>query len=298
MALLDASYCSEMTNSSPEIGSSVVVDGLKVNYLEDGVGQPVLLIHGSGPGVTAYANWRGTIPALSKDFRVLAPDMVGFGYTERPSDVSNLDSWVDNLVGFMRVLDLGPTHIVGNSFGGALALAMAVRHPDMVDRLVLMGSVGLEFELTAGLDAVWGYVPSVEEMDRMLRLFVYDESIITPELARTRYEASVRPGFQEAYSALFPAPRQSHVDALATDETLIAALNNEVLIVHGREDKVIPAESSIRLHQLISRSQLHIFGRCGHWTQIEQQSRFVSLVRSFLMEASGGQSEAEQGAGD
>ena len=272
-------------DSSPEIGARVVVEGLGVNYLEEGEGPPVVLVHGSGPGVTAYANWRTTIPGLATDFRLLAPDITGFGYTDhRPDGDYTLQTWVDHLVGFVDALDLESVHVVGNSFGGSLALALAVRVPERVRRLVLMGSLGLDFELTAGLDKVWGYEPSEESMRSLLRLFVHDGSIITEDLVRSRFEGSIRPGFQDVYASLFPAPRQRHIEALATPEASIAALDHETLIIHGRDDGVIPVASSIRLHELIRRSQLHVFGQCGHWTQIEQEKRFVTLVRQFLIE--------------
>lgn len=269
-----------------EIGSRVDVAGLGANYLEAGSGTPVVLIHGSGPGVTAWANWRGAIPVLAEHFRVLAPDITGFGYTDhRPDGVYTLDTWVDFTIGFIDAVGVEQAHLVGNSFGGALALAVTADAPQRVGRLVLMGSVGLKFELTEALDAVWGYQPSEETMGELLRLFAHDQTIVTDELVRSRFEASVRPGFQEAYSSLFPAPRQRWVDALATPEDRVAEIEHETLIVHGRDDRVIPVETSIRLNQLISGSQLHVFGECGHWTQIEQAGRFTSLVRDFLLEA-------------
>jgi pimeloyl-ACP methyl ester carboxylesterase len=88
-----------------------------------GNGQPVLLIHGSGTGVSAWANWRTVMPALSRQHRVIAPDIVGFGYTDRPDDFQfTRDSWTAHLVAFVDALDLPEVLIVGNSFGGALAL--------------------------------------------------------------------------------------------------------------------------------------------------------------------------------
>ena len=130
-------------DNNPEIGNSVIANGIRTNYHDQGAGKgsPVLLIHGSGPGVTAWANWRLTMPALATNFRVLAPDMVGFGYTERPAGVQyNMENWVSHILGFMDALGIEKAHVVGNSFGGGLALALAIRAPQRVDRLVLMGS--------------------------------------------------------------------------------------------------------------------------------------------------------------
>ncbi|GAA0667589.1 alpha/beta hydrolase [Streptomyces thermocarboxydovorans] len=267
----------------PEIGSSVVANGIRTNYLEAGSGEPVVLVHGSGPGVTAYANWRLTMPALAARFRVLAPDMVGFGYTERPADVTyDMSTWVDQLVGFLDAMELPRVSLVGNSFGGAVALRTAASHPDRVNRLVLMGSVGVPFPITPGLDAVWGYQPSVDNMRRILDVFVHSRELLTDELAEVRYRASIQPGFQEAFASMFPAPRQRWVEALATPDDEIARLPHETLVVHGRDDKVIPLETSLRLHQLIERSRLHVFGRCGHWTQLEWNTEFNQLVSDFL----------------
>ena len=81
---------------------------------------------------------------------------------------------------------------------------------------------------------------------------------------------------------MFPAPRQAGIKLLASPEDKIADLENKTLIVHGRDDQVIPLQSSYRLRQFIPRSHLHVFGQCGHWTQIEHNSRFCRLVSDFL----------------
>ncbi|GAB3366891.1 MULTISPECIES: alpha/beta fold hydrolase [Giesbergeria] len=273
--------------SNPEIAGSVMAAGIRTNVHDVGSGHPVLLIHGSGPGVSAWANWRLVMPELAQQARVIAPDMVGFGFTERPEGQPyNMDAWVAQAVGVLDALGIAKTDLVGNSFGGALALALTIRHPERVRRLVLMGSVGVPFPITKGLDDVWGYTPSFENMRRIMDVFAYDRNLVNDELARLRYEASIRPGFQESFSAMFPAPRQRWVDAMCSAEADIRALPHQVLIVHGRDDQVIPLSTSLTLSQWIPRSQLHVFGQCGHWTQIEHSARFARLVRDFLAEAS------------
>jgi 2-hydroxy-6-oxo-octa-2,4-dienoate hydrolase len=265
----------------PEMGAMVDAGGVKTNYLEVGEGPPVVLVHGSGPGVTAYANWRLNMPALASRFRVLAPDMAGFGLSDKPGRYG-MRGWVDQLTGFLDALGLDRVSLVGNSFGGGLAIRLAVEHPERVDRLVLMGSVGVVFPITEGLDFVWGYQPSVENMRRTLDYFAYSRQLVTDELAEVRYRAATGPGVQDAFAAMFPAPRQRWVDAMATPEEQIRGIPHETLIVHGRDDRVIPVDNAYRLARLIDRSELHVFGRCGHWTQIEWADEFNALLVRFL----------------
>lgn len=273
-----------MTESErPEIGATVDANGIKTNYLEAGQGDPVLLIHGSGPGVTAYANWRLVMPALAEQFRVLAPDMVGFGYSERPADVTyGLRTWMDQVIGFMDALSIPAAHMVGNSFGGAITLAIASQHPERVRKMVLMGSMGVPFPITEGLERVWGYEPSFENMRKVLDVFAYSREIVNDELAEVRYRGSIEPGFQESFSAMFPAPRQRWVEAMCTPEDAIRQLPHRALIVHGREDQVIPLQTSLRLEELLENGDLNVFSHCGHWSMIERTADFNRNVRNFL----------------
>lgn len=268
----------------PEIGRSVLAAGIATNTLVAGdSGAPVVLVHGSGPGVSAYANWRLVLPELATRMRVVAPDLAGFGFSERePGRHYDLSTWADQVVGLLDTLGLERASLVGNSLGGAVALRVATRHPERVERLVLMGSVGVPFPITEGLDAVWGYVPSPVRMRAVMDYFAFSRELVTDELADVRYRASIEPGVQEAYAAMFPAPRQRWVDAMVTPDEDLAALPHPTLLVHGREDRVIPLANSLRLLELIPRAQLHVFGQCGHWSQIEHARDFVALLLHFL----------------
>ena len=277
-------------NANPEIGQRIRTGAFHSNVHDVGHGFPVLLLHGSGPGVSAWANWRLLLPVLAPTRRVIAPDLRGFGYTDRPADPTDnahyrMDKWVQQAVDLLDTLGIAQTDLVGNSFGGALALALAIKHPQRVRRLVLMGSVGVPFVLTPGLDAAWGYTPSLANMRALLDIFAFDRSRVTDELAQLRYQASIQRGFQESFAAMFPAPRQRWVEAMQSPEAAIRALPHETLVVHGREDQVIPLSNSLTLSQWIAHAQLHVFGQCGHWTQIEHAARFAQLVENFLSEA-------------
>ena len=265
-------------------GTFIEVGGVRTFVHDVGSGPAVLLLHGSGPGVSAAANWRLTIPALVEaGYRVIAPDQLGFGQTVPPEGHEySVDSWLAHAVELLDVLGVERTSVVGNSFGGAMALRLATRHADRVDRLVLMGSVGVPFPITEGLDAVWGYEASVENMRELLDLFAYDTSRMTDGLARDRYEASVANGADERFAAMFPAPRQRWVDSMVLPVDEIRSIAAPTLLFHGREDKVIPFTTSLNLFHLIERAQLHVFGQCGHWTQIEYADDFNALLARFL----------------
>ena len=272
-------------SSSPEIAKSLPLGECTTNVHDVGQGEPLLLIHGSGPGVTAWANWRGVIPVLAQRARVVAPDMLGFGYSICPSSMAlNVDTWVKQLTDLLDALDLPEVSVVGNSFGGAIALALAHRHPERVKRLVLMGAVGVSFPISEGLEKVWGYQPSLDAMRELIGVFAFDQKIVTPELVKMRYEASTRADVQERFAALFPPPRQRGVDMLALPESALRGITQQTLIIHGRDDRVIPLEVSERLVRLIPHSDLHVFGECGHWVQIEKAAAFTRLISDFLLE--------------
>lgn len=269
--------------ANPEIGHKIQTGPVATNFHDQGTGAPVLLIHGSGPGVSAWANWRLTLAALSPHFRCLAPDMAGFGYSAVPEGYAfSSRAWLDQLIAFLDVMGIDKAHVIGNSFGGSMALALAIAAPERVDRLVLMGSVGVPFALTPGLDAVWGYTPGIENMRSIMAYFAHDQSLIGDDLVAMRFAASARAGVQQSYAAMFPAPRQQWVDALSHPESAIRAIGHKTLVIHGRDDRVIPLETSMTLNRWIDDSQLHVFGRCGHWTQIEHAAAFNRLVAGFL----------------
>lgn len=267
----------------PEIGKSLSVGGSAVNYHDLGAGPPVLLVHGSGPGVTAWANWRLNMPELAKDFRVIAPDMFGFGYSDSKGRIEDKQVWVDQLAGFLDALEVDKVSMVGNSFGGGVTLAFMIAHPDRVERAVLMGPAGLNFPLTPALQEVWGYQPSREAMAEMLKYLAWDHSRLTDDLIQSRYEASIRPGAHEPYQATFGGQdRQRNIAMLASREEDIAKLSHETLILHGMADQVIPVDASVRLATVLPRSDLHLFAECGHWVQIERMASFNRMVADFF----------------
>jgi 2-hydroxymuconate-semialdehyde hydrolase len=245
---------------------------------------PVLLLHGSGPGVSAAANWRLVIPALAGRRRVIAPDQLGFGGTATGSkQVFGRAAWTDHALGLLDTLGIEQCDVIGNSMGGAIALSMAVARPAAVRRVVLMGTMGVAMALPPGLATIWSYRPSVEAMAEVIGLFAYDRALITDDLVKLRYEASLNPPVRASWEAMFPPPLQRWVDDLALSGAELNSVTQPVLLVHGRDDQVVPWRlSSAPMVDLLPDCRLYLIGGCGHWTMIEKSAEFLGVVAPFL----------------
>lgn len=258
----------------------------------------ILFLHGSGPGATAWLNWQYALPVFGEHYDSLAPDWIGFGKSTHP-DPSPRDigqwvrMWVDQIIALLDELGIQKTQLVGNSLGGALALRAVIEHPERFDKVVLMGPAGVPMTLTRELDSVWGFFdnPSVARLARAIRWFAYDDSVIgdrLDEIALMRFEAAMNPQVRRSYESMFPAPRQRHVDDLVVTLSDLRRVTNPFLLVYGRDDAFIPLESNhYLLNNLAGPVELHVYGRCSHWIQIEHRERFHQLLLNFFDSGSG-----------
>lgn len=270
----------------PDIGLSIDVDGIQTNYHDCGEGDPVILLHGSGPGVTAWQNWRGILPKLGETHRVLAPDIVGFGFSQLPEgEKPGIKLWTRHLAGFIEALGLDRVTLVGNSFGGALALGMMAFHSDKVRSLILMGTPAGEFEQTQGLADSRSFEPSMDAMRAMMKAFPYDPSIVTDEAVAARLRVAEIASGKETIRKLQPGADQASkgpriVKGIPLEQ--LKAIDAPTLILHGREDKMIPLHVAVRMHEHLKRSEMHVYGQCGHWVQLEREDQFLDQIRAFL----------------
>ncbi len=271
--------------SHPAIGKSVMAAGFRTNYHDLGEGPPVILLHGSGAGVTGWENWNGVMHDMARRHRVLVPDIVGFGFTERPEGTQySIKLWVQHLLGFMDALGVGKAALVGNSFGGALSLATAIRNAHRVERMVLMGTPAGEFAQRASNARSWYFEPSIESMAELLRTFPFDVSVVTPQMVRLRYEVSLLAGGMAAYRKLFPEPgKAGEVKTVkGIPEEQLRGIETPILVLHGRDDQRVPLECALRIAQCCANADLHVFGKCGHWVQIERRDAFLAQTLAFI----------------
>lgn len=260
------------------------VDDRRTSLLEIGSGSPILLLHGSGPGVSAESNWRPVMPALAERHRVLAFDFTGFGESQQVApDEYDIKLWQRQLLGVLDALGLDRVPMVGNSFGGAMALAAAMRHPERVSLLVLMGTPVGDYPLTDGLRGGRAFDGTRRGLSTVLEQFPHDTSLITEELIDGRIGAATRPGALDALKALIPEPAtEGETIVHGIPEKYLGSVRAPTLVLHGREDKVVPLELGLRLLHGIPNAELHAFGQCGHWVQLERTQDFVRLTLEFL----------------
>ena len=230
-----------------------------------------------------YSALAPTAVKFSTKLKRFPSDQLGFAGTAGPPQTYGRAAWTKHALALLDTVGVGEVDVIGNSMGGAIALSLAAERPAAVRRIVLMGTMGVAMALPPGLDTVWGYTPSVEGMREVINLFAYNRDLITDDLVRMRYEASLDPVVGAAWAAMFPEPRQRWVDDLALSGTELAGITQPVLMVHGRDDRVVPwRSSSAPLVDLLPDCRLHVIGGCGHWTMIEKTAEFLAVVQPFL----------------
>ena len=257
---------------------------------------PLVLLHGGGPGATGASNYARNIDAFaSAGYRVLVPDMPGYGRSSKELDHS--DPFGDLAVfvrGLLDAVQVDRAHLVGNSFGGAAALRLALDRPDRAARLVLMGPGGIGTTRalpTKGLTELMNYYtgegPSREKLRSFIRDYlVFDASQLPEELLELRYEASIDPDVV----ANPPLGRPSGRGALRTllrmdftrDRARVARCAVPTLVIWGTADKVNRPSGGPWLAHTMPNCDLHLFARTGHWAQYEQADRFNNLVLAWL----------------
>ncbi len=253
---------------------------------------PVVLLHGGGPGASAWSNFGRNLPAFARQFRTLMPDQPGFGQSAAPPVEGNYFTFSARaLASLLDHLEIEKAHLVGNSLGGGTAVRFALSYPDRAARLVLMGPGGLSLNVfspdpTEGVKRLTEFAappgPSKEKLAAFLRTLVFNAKLITDELIDERYAYASTP---ESIAAMMAMGMSFYDPATAEDGMLwreVHRLRNQVLLIWGREDRVNPLDGALVALKQIRKAQLHVFSGCGHWAQLEKFDEFNRLVIDFL----------------
>ena len=269
---------------------------LTLNYYEAGEptsvggGLPLVMLHGGGPGASAWSNFGSALPGFAEDFRTLLIDQPGFGQSDKPPVEGNYFRFSAEIIkDLLDELGLERIHLLGNSLGGGTAMRFALLFPERVGRLVLMGPGGLSLNLfhadpTEGVKRLmeFGAAPSEETMRAFISTMVVNQDLVTDELVAERLADAMAPGAQEAMQSMgmsFWNPDTFEDGLLWRDAH---QLQRPTLLTWGREDRVNPLDGALVALKMIPRASLHVFPNCGHWAQIEAAEEFRQVSTAFL----------------
>lgn len=285
-----------MTTPLPTLAParSVTVGARQIHLSECGAGTPVLMLHGGGPGASGLSNYVRNIDALARHFRVLVPDLPGYGQSSKGVDTTDpFGDQATTMLGLLDALDIERTHVVGNSLGGACALRMALEAPQRIGRLVLMGPGGVgisQGKPTDGLKRLLGYYEGEGPTFDKLRAFicedlVYDASQVGDAVLRERFASSIDP--EVVANPPLRAPKDleafRRLDFLL--DPRLPTLPHPTLVMWGTEDRVNPPAGAAALQQRMPACDTVLFSRTGHWVQWERAAEFNAFVSGFLQAA-------------
>ncbi len=274
----------------------IEIDGLKIHYLSGGEESSTLvLIHGGGAD-SASLSWGPAMGELASTCRVIAPDLPGFGESDKPRIAYTLEYYTQFLKRFTEALDLGAFSLGGLSMGGQISLNFVLKLPCPVMRLVLVGSAGLGTRLRwQVLGRLGSQIPGLQEsvrktaarspgtIKRSLQLFLHNPQRVTDELVDEISRGIAVPGAGRAWKSYlthemgYSGFRHGLVERLAE-------ITLPTLILHGANDNFIPVKWAKKAHQLIPGARLSIFPECGHWLPREKTAEFTARVLEFLSE--------------
>jgi 2-hydroxy-6-oxonona-2,4-dienedioate hydrolase len=265
-------------------------DGV-LRYHEAGEGPPLLMLHGSGPGVTGWRNYRGNLPVFARHFRCLALEFPGFGVSD-PTAENPMAAAPKAVLRFLEGLGLDRVDVIGNSMGGFVAVGLAVAHRDLFRRIVTIGGVGrnlLSPGPSEGLNLLVEFAenPTRDNLVQWLRSMVHDPALLTDELIEERWATATEPATLEASRRIYGRQAMAAMQAAQSrsDQPIWAMLHKvaaPTLLTWGRDDRVTPLESALLPMRTIPKAELHVLPDCGHWAMIEQKAAWESAVLAFL----------------
>ena len=270
---------------------TIAVHGKDIFVADTGAGAPVVLLHGGGPGASGLSNYARNIDALAGRFRVLVPDMPGYGRSAKGVDRQDPFGYLaDHIRGLLDALGIDRAHLVGNSYGGACALRLALDTPDRVDKLVLMGpgGVGTTRGLpTPGLTSLLSYYggdgPSLDKLRTFIRTYlVFDGDAVPDSLIESRYAASIDPEVVANPPLQRPAGLRTLWRMDFTRDRRLSTLATPRLIIWGRDDKVNKPSGAAMLARRMPNADVLITANTGHWVQWERADFFNAVSTAFL----------------
>ena len=264
-----------------------------IHYHEAGAGDDLLMIHGSGPGVTGWANFEGNLPVFAEHFRCVVIDLPGYGKSD-PVEGDPIGGCISACLALMNGLGMERTHIIGNSLGGIVGSQITAHFAERVRRFVSIGGIGMNIFSpfpAEGLNLLTEFTedPTRERLIQWLRSMVFDQSLVTEELIETRLRQATEPVTMATSRKLYSRESIAATAEMFRGENAhlriahLSSIKVPTLLTWGRDDRVTPLDLALLPMRLVPNAELHVFPNCGHWNMIERKAEFESLVKAFLL---------------
>lgn len=266
-----------------------------LRYYDVGDGPVLLFLHGSGPGVTGWRNFRGVLPTFAEHYRCLILEFPGFGVSDDFGGHPMVTAQ-GVVVPFLDALGVDRADIVGNSMGGGVGINFAINNPDRIGKLVTIGGIGTNIFSpgpSEGIRLLQEFTedPTRQRLVDWLNSMVYDQSLVTEQLVEERWQLATDPATLEAARRMYGKTAFAQMMAFmrSSDAPLPWAQMHRVaaptLLTWGRDDRVSPLDMALIPMRTIPNAELHVFPNCGHWAMIEAKEAFESTVLGFLARA-------------
>ncbi len=271
----------KLVEGLPEGHYAKLANGHTIHYLDQGSGEPVVFLHGSGSGASGHSNFKFNYPFLAENgFRSIVPDLIGYGYSDKPDDVEyHIDFFVECVKQTLDVIGVDSVHLIGNSLGGAIAIRFALAYPDQVKSLNLMAPGGIEDQPSyfsmpgmAIMKEVFTGGPNKDALEQFIRRgLVYDDKHVDEQLVNERWGIFQQQNMQVINTMVVP-----------NMEDQLGELNCPIIAFWGANENMMPETGIAKLTKKCSNIRLTIVSECGHWVMVEHKDLFNRMTLDFL----------------
>ncbi len=264
---------------------------MQVGYYHGGRGNPLLLIHGSGPGASSLGNWKAVLPALAERHEIFAMDLLGFGRSDRKPAPPYFDYglWVRQAGAMLERIPGETVGVIGHSLSGSIALTLASTTP-RINGVMTTGSMGAPFEMIEGTRLTWKCPRNRQELVKALSCLIHDTSDITEDYLLTREKVIYAEGYADYFDQMFEGDQYRYIEAASLSETTLAGIRQPVLMLHGRDDHSFPPTITQRVAAQIDSADMVLLSHCSHSVAVERADTFLALAHDFFNRTFGAKS--------
>jgi 2-hydroxymuconate-semialdehyde hydrolase len=259
-------------------------ESLRVSYTQIGTGPPLLLLHGSGPGASSLGNWRTVMGRLAESYTVHAMDLIGFGQSDRRPEPPYFDyaMWLRQAQAMLaRIGGPGPVGVIGHSLSGSIALTLASSNP-RIAAVLTTGTMGADFAPNDATRRTWRCPRTRDELRAALSGLIYDSSLIDDAYLAAREPVVFAPGYADYFDKMFEGDQRRYVRAALLSEATLQGVSCPVLMLHGRDDKAFPTESTLQIAGRLPQADILLLSHCSHSVAFEHSETFLVNARLFF----------------